>query len=303
MTDDALVAAAPQWFTRAIAVMPEAGAVQVAGAKIRFHAWGPAGCPGVVLVHGFGAQGHWWDHVAPLLAGGRRVVAVDLSGHGGSDHRPAYDLAHWTSEVIAVAAAAEVAGPPVVVGHSMGGFVAIAAGATHPDDVAGVIVLDSPVTRLDPEISPSPAANFGSAVRVYPSVDEAVQRFRTVPTQDRYLPFVIDHVARTSLREVEGGWTWQFDRGLFAGFAGGLREVALPYLARLRCRFTLLRSEHGLVTPDIGEAMAAVLGHRAAVVELPQAGHHPMLDEPLVVVAALRAVLEEWARETRSTDG
>jgi pimeloyl-ACP methyl ester carboxylesterase len=285
---------APDWFLRALAAPGSRGSVTVAGAEIAYVTWGPLGAPGVVLVHGGGANTAWWDHLAPALATGRRVVAVDLSGHGLSDHREGYSLEVWTDEIIAVAAAGGILGAPVLVGHSMGGFVTIAAAASHPDRVAGVVVCDSPVTDLDPELSP--AAHFGTTVRVYPSVDEAVARYRTVPPQAQYLPYVLDHVARSSLREVEGGWTWQFDRRVFGQFAGQVRSIALPHLARIRCPFTLLRSQHGLVTPDIGASMRAVLGGRGAVVELPEAGHHAMLDEPLVLLAAIRSVLAEWER-------
>src|SRR4029450_10015 len=68
------------------------------------------------------------------------------------------------------------------------------------------------------------------------------------PTPGPLSPYVLDHVARRSLRQVEGGWRWKFDRQVFAQFAGGMRSVALPYLAQVRCRLALLRSEHGLVT-------------------------------------------------------
>lgn len=46
----------------------------------------------LVFVHGAAAQASWWDHVAPLLAADRRVTAIDLSGHGDSEWRPAYDM-------------------------------------------------------------------------------------------------------------------------------------------------------------------------------------------------------------------
>ena len=59
-------------------------------------------------------------------------------------------------------------------------------------------------------------------------------------------------------------------------------------------RFALLRCENGLVTHDIGDFMYEELGRVAPVVELPEAGHHPMLDEPLVLLTALRALLADW---------
>src|SRR5215218_11469332 len=120
---------APPWFTQALAQEPEHRDAVVAGARVAHRVWGPVGAPGVVLVHGGAAHSGWWDHVAPLLTG-HRVVALDLTGHGDSDRRASYPMHHWADEVVAVADAAGLA-RPVVVGHSMGGWVAVTTGAQH----------------------------------------------------------------------------------------------------------------------------------------------------------------------------
>jgi hypothetical protein len=91
--------------------------------------------------------------------------------------------------------------------------------------------------------------------RTYASVDEAIARFHTVPLQEHYLDYVIDFVARHSLKPVAGGWQWKFDRRIFEQFGAGVRSIAVPYLSEVRCRLALLRSECGLVTPDIGASM------------------------------------------------
>src|SRR5690349_24854381 len=120
MTEDVEIHAnAPDWFRRALAVPFEQGEVDVDGAAVRFLAWGEPGRRGLVFVHGGGAHAHWWTHVAARFHRDFRVVAIDLSGHGDSGHREEYGLEQWTDEVVAVARAAEVDGPAVVVGHSM----------------------------------------------------------------------------------------------------------------------------------------------------------------------------------------
>jgi pimeloyl-ACP methyl ester carboxylesterase len=78
---------APAWFSRAIAVPLTDERVEVAGASIHYLAWGDPGRPGLVFVHGGGAHAHWWSPVAATFAHEFRVVALDLSGHGDSDHR------------------------------------------------------------------------------------------------------------------------------------------------------------------------------------------------------------------------
>ena len=94
----------PEWFTKALATAPQERRVDVDGTTISYLAWGDPGPRGLVLVHGGGAHAHWWDHIAPLLALDRRVLALDLSGHGDSGRRDSYTLDAWATEVLAVAA-------------------------------------------------------------------------------------------------------------------------------------------------------------------------------------------------------
>ena len=292
--ENEIAPSAPSWFRRALAVPFEDHAVDVDGVTIHYLAWGEPGQRGLVFVHGGGAHAHWWTHVAATFAPALRVIAVDLSGHGDSGRRDVYDIEQWAAEVMAVAADGGIAGPPVIIGHSMGGFVTIATAALHPEQLAGVIVCDSPVTEPDPEVESYRLREAFGNLRTYTSVDEALARFRTVPPQDHYCDFVMDHVGRRSLRAVDGGYQWKFDRHVFEQFAGGMRGIARPYLGEVGCRFALLRSEHGLVTEDIGAAMFEALGRVAPVIELPEAGHHAMLDEPLVLLTALRTLLADW---------
>src|SRR3954453_17061402 len=135
-----LHANAPECFRRALAVAYTEHAIEVDGASIHYLAWGEPGREGLVFVHGGGGPPHWWTHVAARFAEEFRVLAVDLSGHGDSDHRDGYELEQWTNEVVAVAIDGQIAGRPVVIGHSMGGFVTIGTGALHGDRLGGVIV-------------------------------------------------------------------------------------------------------------------------------------------------------------------
>lgn len=284
----------PEWFKKALVVPMGHGEVEVDGAGIRFLTWGEAGRPGLVFVHGGGANAYWWAHIASLFADEFRVIALDMSGHGDSGHRERYSLVQWTDEVMAAAIAGGISGPPVVIGHSMGGFVAIVTAALHSDELAGVIVCDSPVTAPDPEVQGYHISDAFGRARVYDSLDAVAARFRTVPEQPHYLDFVMDHVARNSARQYDGGWIWKFDRNIFGQFAGSVRSIALPYLADVRCRLALLRSENGLVTKDIGESMFEMLGRVTPVIEIPEAGHHAMLDEPLILLTAIRSLIADW---------
>ncbi len=278
----------PAWFTRALAAPVVPAAVTVAGTQIAYREFGDGAGNGIVLVHGGAAHARWWDHIAPLLAAGRRVVALDLSGHGDSGRRDEYTLDGWAAEVMAVAVAAGFARPPIVVGHSMGGFVALLAAGLYGAGLAGIAVIDSPVQDITPEQRAARDARAFGPLRVYPAREAAISRFRPIPDQPT-LPYIRAHVAATSIRPVQGGWSWKFDPAVFG------RPAATPQLLRhLDCRVALFHAENGIVPPQTTELMYDKLGRRAPVIEIPAAGHHVMLDQPIALVTAIRTLLSDW---------
>ncbi|GAA1248084.1 alpha/beta hydrolase [Prauserella halophila] len=271
---------APSWFDAALAEKPEHRDTTVDGGKIHLRCWGETDRPGLVLVHGGSAHSGWWDHIAPLLAPQRRVVAVDLSGHGDSAARDAYDITLWAREVVAAADAGGIAGPFHVAGHSMGGWVTAQTGAEFGDRLTGLTIIDSPLNDHPPE------ERTARPVRVHPDRETILGRFRTLPPQDVLLPYVRRHIAEESVRPVEGGWTWKFDPTITVPHTP-LRGI----LPRIGCPTSFLRAEHGLVPPDMAQQIRSLLRPHSMLVDLPDAGHHPMLDRPLALVTALRTIL------------
>ena len=280
----------PAWFERAIGTEPDSRHVEVDGASIHFLQWGDPEDPGLLFIHGGAAHAHWWSHVAPAFLTRYSAVAIDLSGHGDSDHRAEYSLDGWCDEVVAVIDASQLRQSPVLVGHSMGGFVTAATAARHPDRIAGAVIIDSPIREMDPEVEAARAGTQFKNPKVYDDPEIAIAKFRVVPEQDILLPYIAEHIARNSLTRVPEGWTWKFDKRIFMP----RRREAAEFLAQIRCRVALLRAEHGLVTPDVGEYMYDQLGRVAPVIELPTAGHHPMLDVPLILITAIRSLLADW---------
>ena len=129
-----------------------------------------------------------------------------------------------------------------------------------------------------------------------------MSRFRLAPSQPSENKYILDYITRHSLKQVEGGWTWKFDPAIWQRFdIGNLSER----LAATRCRIAIMRGEYSVLLPaEIGDYMFGLLGRSAPVIEIPQARHHLMLDQPLAFVSALRALLADWdhSKPTRRTD-
>lgn len=297
------MSAVPGWFERALAAPRESRTVDVAGCPIHYLLWpGPPrpagaddGLTGVLLVHGGGAHAHWWAFIAPFLARDRRVAALDLSGMGDSGWRPEYSAALRADEMRAVIDAAGLGARPAVVGHSFGGYMTMKFGAVHGGSVAGAAIVDSPIRSPEERArSPRKRPRMGS-IRIYESREAALRRFRLMPEQPCENGFLVDYIARHSVRETLEGWRWKFDPD-----AMGARRFGEPfheYLQALRCPSALIFGERSaLVSRETAAYMASLMGPRAPVVEIPDARHHVALDQPLAFVAALRALLEGWSR-------
>jgi pimeloyl-ACP methyl ester carboxylesterase len=274
-----------------MAVPYDEKSVDVDGVSIHYLEWGSPHQPGLVLVHGGAAHAHWWTFLAPMFAENWHVVALDLSGHGDSGRREIYSHKAWACEVMAVTDAAGFPGPPVLVGHSLGGMVTIQTASDHGDRLRGAVIVDTPVRRPDPESEEGARGRAFRKPGTYPDLETALGHFRLIPPQPCDHDFIFDHVARNSLRESTNGWTWKFDPTLFKHTLVSLRDQ----LASVKCRVALLRGEHSVtVPPDTAEYMYELMDRNAPVVTIPDAHHHLILDQPLAFVAALRTLLADW---------
>ena len=109
--------------------------------------------PAVVMSHGFPELGYSWRHqFAPLAAAGFRAIAPDQRGYGASDKPEpiaSYDIHHLCGDLVGLLDALEIE-KAVFVGHDWGGFVVWAMPYLHPDRVAGVVGVNTPLTPRPP---------------------------------------------------------------------------------------------------------------------------------------------------------
>ena len=122
--------------------------VRVNGMTLHYLDWGAADRPPVILLHGITGHARVWDHLASRLLPGHRVIALDQRGHGDSDPAPDddYGVATMADDVAAFATALRL--PRfALVGHSMGGRIAIRYAGDHAAHLDRLVIID-----IGPEI-------------------------------------------------------------------------------------------------------------------------------------------------------
>ena len=247
-----------------------------------------------LLVHGFtGAKEDFTDHLDRLAAAGWHAVAVDLRGHGNSDHpdgEEAYDLELFADDLWGVVDALGWE-RLCLLGHSMGGMVAQVAALRHPARVRGLVLMDT--SSGPPEgIDGSDVALGVAVVREHGMATlHELQEAREDP---------LESPAARRLREERPGWdefgTRKFlaaSADMWAAMAPKMvhRDDGLEQLRTLTMPVLVMVGEQD--RPFIGpsERMAkTVPGARLAVI--PDAGHSPQFENPDAWWAALTGFLD-----------
>ena len=178
--------------------------------------------PEIVLIHGGAQNAHTWDTVA--LALDRPLVAVDLPGHGHSDHRDDGPFGPRENAVdVAVAIRALAPNAAMVVGMSLGGLTSIALAAHAPDLVRKLVLVD--VTPGVDKERAAPIAQFVSGPESFESFDEILQRtIEYNPT--RSVESLRRGVLHNAMPREDGRWVWRYQRPRAMEMA--LREDGAP---------------------------------------------------------------------------
>jgi pimeloyl-ACP methyl ester carboxylesterase len=324
---------APKWFEEAIAQAPERRLVPVLGANIELLTWGQVGKPGLIFVHGNSAHADWWSFICPWFANDWRVASISFSGMGGSDWREAYAFETFASEIYECARAAglyENGQKPIYVGHSFGGSQVYYSAARYPERMRGALLVDTgfggPPTEAQMEAmrkemeeqarktgQPMPSMQgwgrggpnqSGRPNRVYATQEEALSRFRFMPPQVPGNLYVADFIARNSLKRApmaDGsgeGWTWKFDPGFWSKLdRSAMNEVSNERAAPMA---HIYGDQSNIMKRHPGASGSSMIPADAPHIVIPDSEHHIMVDQPLALVAAIRALLTFWP-EGRST--
>ncbi len=260
------------------------------GLRLSALVWGDAE-PEVVLIHGGAQNAHTWDTVA--LALGRPLVAVDLPGHGRSDHRPAHNYGPASmADDVAVAVEALAPRTEAVVGMSLGGLTAICLAADHPHLVRRLGVVD--VTPGTDHKKAEPIIAFVEGPEDFDSFEAILAR--TVehnPTRSE--SSLRRGVLHNAHETPDGRWTWNYDRMRDWKLDGGSAEPAFEGLwekvSQIVAPTALWQGGAWSVVDDadVAEWMRRRPGTVHAVVD--GAGHSIQGDQPLELVALIEELL------------
>lgn len=206
----------------------------------------PGAGPPLLFVHGLAGYGAYWRRLIRRLPHDRPLLAPDLRGHGHSD-KPAsgYDLRSVSADLVALLDACAV-DRAVLIGHSWGGKVALAAAALHPDRFAHVVAIDPASPAPHTTLSQARAGlirYFDTLYGPHASFAEAVERVRTLVTSipgRRWTPESEQNLRAALHQREDGRWVGATPPAVVrAVLASAEGEDAASLLGHIRCPVTL----------------------------------------------------------------
>jgi pimeloyl-ACP methyl ester carboxylesterase len=264
----------------ALAAVTEGTVPSADGVPIHYTVSGD-GLPALLFIHGWSCDGTFWDGQVAAFAPTHRVVTVDLAGHGksGSDRK------EWSMEAFGqdVRAVVEKLGLPrvVLIGHSMGGYVAVGAANALPGRVAAVIGVDT-MHDVEQVITPEMLAPLIAGMKAnFPAVTKQfVGQMFPAGSDSALVARVCGRMAAAPPAIAIPVFQSMFAYDVKAGFAG----VKAPIREINADRNPTNVAGNRKYAPDFDAVILAGVGH------------FPQLEQPAVFDAALTKVLAEVAK-------
>jgi pimeloyl-ACP methyl ester carboxylesterase len=272
--------------------------------KLHYVDWGSADKPALLLIHGGRDHARNWDWVAEELRRDYHIIAPDLRGHGDSQWAigGSYAMVDYVLDVAQLLDALQIF-PITIIGHSLGGAIALQYSGVYPDRVRKLVAIEGlgPPPGL---IRERPAhermrgwiTEMQTLARRHPhrykSLDDAVARMREAnphlsPDQARHL------TVHACYRDEDGTYLWKFDNYVRAvsPYLFNLRE-AREIWEHITCPVLLVRGTESWAS-DPEEDGRATAFRNYKVVNIEKAGHWVHHDQLDVFLQAVRDFLKD----------
>ena len=243
--------------------------VSVHGAKVRFREAG-RGRPGtpILLIHGAGSSSAVWLTTLHRLGRHRHTVAFDLPGHGQSPGAPRAFAE--LRDAVGLTAAALCLGPSILVGHSLGGLLALTAALEWPDKVVGLGLVTT-------------APRFTVSRRLFAVLDDDFAHWPDFLRETAHSPDTPVDVRRRSASVASAADQAQTR----ADFVICTEVDATPRLGEVRAPTLVVSGADDLMAVPKWSDLLSERIPGARRVHLPRCGHFPMHEQPDALAAAL----------------
>lgn len=255
--------------------------LNVRGETLRVLESGPeekTGGPTLVFIHGAGGDAALWDAQAQGLGSRHSLLRLELPAHGGSSGKGEEEIAGYVHWVEAVLQERVAPGPYILVGHSMGGAIALEIAAGQPEGLVGLVLVGT-------------GAKLGVSPVIFRLLREDPEGF--IQTIDRAA--LGPHASGEVRNAVEASIRRCAPSVVLGDFRACDRFDVRDRLGRVRIPVLIVCGEEDRLTPPAYSEYLHREIKNTRMIQVPEAGHLVMLEAPEQVNQALEAFIEDIA--------
>jgi esterase len=259
--------------------------VRLMTVELAFEEFGSAQLPPLIILHGFFASSRNWRSVAQQLADKFHVYALDMRNHGASPHNPVMDYDVMAKDVLQFMDARHITAVSLL-GHSMGGKVAMWLALNHPGRVSQLIVVDiAPISyqhnfdRIIGALTTLPLAKITNRKQA------EILLAGSIPELS-YRQFLLQNLVLQ-----DGHYAWRVDLGIFAQTAPNI--AAFPDVAQLLPFTGRTLFIAGADSDFVSEKDIKLLFQKAIFTKIAQAGHWVHVQQPVVFIKVIDVFLQQ----------
>ncbi|SJM93664.1 Alpha/beta hydrolase fold protein [Crenothrix polyspora] len=251
---------------------------------LAFEEFGAADLPPLLILHGFFASSRNWRSVAQQLAGSFHVYVLDMRNHGASPHDPVMDYAVMAEDVLRFMDTWQIVAASIL-GHSMGGKIAMWFALNYPERVTSLIVVD-----IVPVSYPHRFDNIMAGLKALPLASISNRKQAEVLLAESipelgYRQFLLQNLALT-----DGHYGWRIDLDIFAQTAPNI--AAFPDAGHLAPFTGQTLFIAGADSDFISEKEFNCLFPQAILTRIEHANHWVHVQQPAVFIAAVMDFLQ-----------
>ena len=282
-------------------VKPEEREFTFNGFRYAGQCWGEQGALPILALHGWLDNSASFDVLAPLLQG-TQLLALDLAGHGKSDHRLGLSDYAIYSEIPTLFAIADAMGWQqfVLLGHSRGAMMSLLAAATFPERISHLVLIDA--------LAPPPVPASHSIERLISSVNELQRRLQVSPSLfpsyeaaiqarcqsefGKITPATAERLAVRGLTHSAQGYQWHADGKLWVPSNTGLTPEQLEaFIDNIRAKVLILLGKDGfkrkvLAGSPFADSLSRLVEGLQAELHEYDDGHYLHMESAAKLVAA-----------------
>lgn len=236
----------------------------------------------LIILHGVFGMLDNWNSIAKKLSEEFLVYTIDQRNHGRSPHSDIFNYESLANDLYDFIISHNIKNPTII-GHSMGGKVAMHFAQNYPNIINKTIIIDIGIKQYPPDHIPIFNALFNLDLKSFSNRDDINTKLKQSINQENIRQFLLKNIAKNKGKK---GYHWKFNlQAIYDNYEGIINEIQLSNEYNKECLF--IKGEHSDYILDKDKVNIKKIFPKAKFITIENAGHWLHAEQPKALIKAI----------------